>query len=315
MVQESCVGIDVSKAKLDVVLADTGESVTVANTPAGLAELLRRLHRIGPLAVGVEASGGYERGLIAHLHDAGHTVYLLDPAQVRAFARSMRQRAKTDRIDAAMIARYLQVARDRLTPAAPDPARTRLAQLVAYRRRLVAEAAALKSQQALVEEPVVRRMQAARLRSLAHAVLVLDKEIARRIAESRVLAQRARRLRQVRGVGPVLVATLVAELPELGTIGAKRIASLVGVAPHARQSGATDRGGRCAGGRKSVRDVLYMAALSAVSSKDPVLRPFYERLRTAGKPFKVAITAVMRKLITHLNAIVRKEETDRIATA
>ena len=155
----------------------------------------------------------------------------------------------------------------------------------------------------------------ARLRSLAHAVLVLDKEIARRIAESRVLAQRARRLRQVRGVGPVLVATLVAELPELGTIGAKRIASLVGVAPHARQSGATDRGGRCAGGRKSVRDVLYMAALSAVSSKDPVLRPFYERLRTAGKPFKVAITAVMRKLITHLNAIVRKEETDRIATA
>lgn len=309
MIQESCVGIDVAKATLDVVLGETGESFTVANTPAGLADLLRRLDGHGPLAVGVEASGGYERRLIAHLHDAGHTVYLLDPAQVRGFARSMRQRAKTDRIDAGMIARYLQVARDRLAPAAPDPARIRLAQLVAYRRRLVAEAAALKSQQALIEEPMVRRMLAARLRGLAQAVLVLDKEIARRISDDRRLAERARRLRAVRGVGPVLVATLVAELPELGSIGAKRIASLVGVAPHARQSGASDRGGRCGGGRKPVRDVLYMAALSAVSSKDPVLRPFYDRLRSAGKPFKVAITAVMRKLITHLNAIVRNAET------
>ncbi|MEW5421325.1 transposase, partial [Amorphus sp. 3PC139-8] len=147
------------------------------------------------------------------------------------------------------------------------------------------------------------------LRSLAQSVLLLDKEIARRIADSVTLAKHARLLRAVRGVGPVLAATLIAELPELGRIGAKRIASLVGVAPHARQSGARDRGGRCAGGRKSVRDVLYMAALSAVSGKDPVLRPFYDRLRTAGKPFKVAITAVMRKLITHLNAIIRDAET------
>lgn len=312
MIQETTfVGIDVAKARLDVFIGASGRSVAVDNTPKAIAGLIRHVRHLqashGPVRVGLEASGGYERALITRLHAAGLTVYLLDPAQVRAFARAMKQHAKTDRIDAIMIAGYLQAAIGRLTPLSPDPARRRLAQLLAHRRRLVTEAATTKGQIDLIDEPVVRRMMAARLRSLAQAILVLDKTIRQRIAESATLARKAALLTRVKGVGPVLTATLLADLPELGTITAKAAAALVGVAPHARQSGTRNRPGRCSGGRKQVRDVLYMAALSAIKANDRDLDPFYRRLRHAGKPFKVAIIAAMRKLITKLNAILRDD--------
>ena len=303
--QDPIVGIDVSKARLDVFVAATGESVSVENRRGAVDTLIRMLAGRGARTVGLEASGGYEKLLIARLHTAGFTVYLLDPAQVRSFARAMKQHAKTDRIDAAMIARYVEVAQERLVPCVPDRDRQRLAQLVAHRRRLVAERSMLKGQVERVDEPLVRRMLRSRLASLAAGIALLDKEIRQRIGQDRTLAERARLIGQVKGVGGVLVSTLLAELPELGTIGAKRIASLVGIAPHARQSGRSDRGGRCSGGRKAIRDVLYMAALAAVTNKEPQLAPFYRRLRAAGKPFKVAIVATMRKLITRLNAILR----------
>ncbi len=301
------VGIDVARARLDVYVDPEGTSLSVENDPRAIQALIRRLRRFPCVVVGLEASGGYEKSVAKRLHAAGLVVHVLDPAQVRAFARSMKRRAKTDRIDAMMIARYLKAALDVLVPFVPDPDAERLGELVAYRRRLVAEGATLKGQIALAEEATVRRMMTTRLRGIAQAVLVLEKTIRQLIAQQQRFARTAALLRTVAGVGPVLVATLLAELPELGTISAKRIASLVGVAPHARQSGATDRGGRCTGGRGQIRDILYMGALSAVTAKDPHLEPFYKRLRQAGKPFKLAITAVMRKLITRLNAIVRDD--------
>lgn len=305
--QTAFVGIDVSKHRLDVHLYPGGESLSVEHTPARIAGLVRRLSGLGPVKVGIEATGGYERPVADALQGAGLTVYILAPARVRGFARSLAQNAKTDAIDAAMIAAYLAAGQERLKPYRPDPERARLSALAAHRRRLIAEKGGLAGQLDTIAEPVVRAMLEARLRAIAGDVATLDREIAALVKASPTFRARHARLRQVAGVGPVLATALLADMPELGAISAKAAAALLGVAPYTRQSGRTNRAGRCSGGRKHLRDIAYMGALSAIKAKDPILETFYQRLRKAGKPFKLAIIATVRKLITILNAIARSD--------
>ncbi len=258
-------------------------------------------------AAGGEASGGYEKPAAGYLVKAGFLVYLLDPAQVRCFARGLRRYAKTDPIDARIIARCLEAGLAEAIPYRPDPLSERLACLVGFRARMVAEQSALAGYGDTVAEPVVRRMVAARRASLNLAIRRIEHDIARRIADTTTLRQRYQWLVSVPGVGPVLATTLIGLLPELGTIGAKAVAALVGVAPFNRQSGKRDRPGKCRGGRTYVRAVLYRATLSAIRARNPAIQPFYQRLRNAGKPAKPAIVAAMRKLITILNAILRTQ--------
>lgn len=309
MIQElSVVGIDVSKARFDVCVYPAGKEWSAGSSPAQIVALVQRIQALGPVAVGLEASGGYERRLADSLHAAGLRVYILPPARVRNFAKAMGQLAKTDRIDAAMIARYLATASDRLAPyCGPDPARNRLSALAAHRRRLVAEKSGLTGQLDTIEEPLVRDMLETRLGVIAADIATLDTAMRDLLKATPSLRRRHDRMCQVTGVGPVLATALLADLPELGTASSKVIAALLGVAPHARQSGTSNRRGKCSGGRKHLRDIAYMAALSAIKIRDPVLGAFYQRLRSKGKPFKIAIVATIRKLVTILNAIARTD--------
>lgn len=297
-------GIDVSKERLDVHVVPSGQVLSVANSGPGLKNLIARLRALGVQRVGLEASGGYERRAAAELSRAGFTTHVVPPARVRALAQAMGSHAKTDPLDAAMIARYLL-----LTPGQhihqADAARERLEELAGLRRQLVAERNKLVSRLDTARELLVRRMLARMHTTMAANIARLDAEIASHIRTSHLKA-RYDILIAVPGVGPVLAATLLCDLPELGQAHSKQLASLVGVAPHARQSGKTARPGRCSGGRASVRNVLYMATLSALKARTPALRTFYDRLRANGKPFKLAITAAMRKFITILNAIVKQ---------
>jgi transposase len=283
----------------------SGKPLTVANSPAGFTSLNAKLRRLRIAAIGFEASGGYEKQAANALAAAGFAVYVLNPSQVRNFASSIKIAAKTDPIDAAVIARYLATARDVLLPYQPDPARQRISALAAQRRRLRDEEKEIRSLLDTTSEPILQRMHKRRLAVIDREVAELEAEIKAQIAADAALSQQAERLLSLPGVGPVLTATIIAELREVGSISAKKLTSLVGVAPHARQSGKTTRSGKCGGGRKTVRDVLYMATLSAIRAKMPHVHPFYKRLREAGKPFKVALIAAMRKFLTILNAIMR----------
>jgi len=309
------IGIDISKLRLDVHIHPMNKRFSIDNDRSGLRQLITKLKCMTIKSVGLEATGGYERLAADTLVAAGFTVYYLHPSQVRDFARSMKARAKTDAIDAAIIARYVEMAADILIPHEPDEARDCLAELNAYRRMLIAERNSHKSLLDTTGGAVVRRLIQKRLKDIAAEIRILEHEIKVHVAEDPRLAEPFARLMSLPGVGPVLAATLLSDLPELGHIGAKRIASLVGLAPHARQSGQTDRGGRCGGGRKSIRDVLYMATLSAIKAKMPHLEPFYRRLSQAGKPFKKVMVAVMRKFLTIINAIIRDKTEFRSKSA
>lgn len=297
-------GIDVSKDRLDVHVLPGSHVLSVDHTSKGLARLAAQLRRLGVQRIGLEASGGYERQALNGLAEAGFVVCLVPPARVRALARALGCHAKTDPIDAQMIARYVQ-----LTPGEHDyqrdPARQRLDELAGLRRQLVAERNKLVSRLDIASDTVVRTMLG-RMHTMVQANIArLDREIVSHIRATH-LKERYTILIALPGVGPVLAATLLCDLPELGHASHKQLASLVGVAPHARQSGRTARAGRCSGGRTSVRNVLYMATLSALKARVPALTDFYDRLRRNGKPFKVAINAAMRKFITILNAIVKQ---------
>lgn len=307
LAQVQFVGIDVSKDRLDVHLHPSAEALSVENSPAGLKILRHRLRKLQVAAVGLEASGGYEKPAADHLVAAGFRVHVLEPSQVRALAHAMRKRAKTDAIDAAMIARYLAIAGDGLAAHQPEPARERIKDLEHYRHMLQEEDKALKSLLDTVREATVRRLIARRRASILAEIKTLAAAIRAEIEADPALARLAARLMGVAGVGPVFTATLIANLRELGQISSKKLASLVGVAPHARQSGKSTLSGKCGGGRKPVRDVAYMATLSAIKARTPHLYPFYKRLREAGKPFKVALIATIRKFLTILNAIVRDD--------
>lgn len=308
MIQEmKLAGIDVSKERFDLVIHPSGKRMSFGSSPAQLAELSRRLIALGVSTVGLEASGGYERRLADSLHAAGLDVYLLAPSRVRSYARALAQHAKTDAIDAEMIAAYLAATLAHLKPYRPDPLRRKLSEICAHRRTLLAEKSGLSSQLDTLDTPLVRRMIETRLRTIAQDIASLEKAMAELVRQSTCLHKQLKRLCLVNGVGPILATTLLADMPELGKISAKAAAALLGVAPFARQSGNSTRAGRCSGGRKHLRDIAYMAVLSTIRAKDQILFPFYRRLRTKGKPFKLAMIATIRKLITILNAIAKSD--------
>lgn len=306
------VGIDVAKATLCVhIQPDRGRDRTleVANTGkaiAGLVGQLLALSRAGHrLAIGFEASGGYEQALGQALFDAGLPCFLLDPARVRAFARAERQIAKTDPLDARLIARCLKAIGHSLRPYAPNPLARFLAENVRTRRHLLEQATELQAQLETLTAPSLRRMMARQVASLRAAVRTVEREIRTALAGDCGTAQLYRRLMTAPGVGPILAATLLAALPELGQLSSRQIAALVGVAPFDRQSGRSDRKRTCHGGRPAVRSVLYMACVAVIRMKRGPLKAFYQRLRDNGKPAKVAIVATMRKLVVALNAMVQ----------
>jgi len=305
MTQHLVVGIDVSKARLDVARSDTPKPQSLPNTPQGHARLAELLADWAPALVVLEATGGYERAVASALQRAGLPVAVVNPRQVRAFAQATGRLAKTDALDAAVLAAFGAAVHPE--PSAPaDPARTALAGLVARRRQLVdmavQERNRLEHADGLARAGIQRH-----LGYLAEELAAVDEAIAAAIRASAVLARQAALLESVTGVGARTAAVLLAELPELGCVDRKQIAALVGVAPMNRDSGGLRGQRHIAGGRVSVRCALYMAALVAVRF-NPDLRAQYRRLRAAGKPAKVALVAVMHKLAMLLNAIIRDQK-------
>ncbi|PHY12445.1 IS110 family transposase [Caulobacter sp. B11] len=305
------VGVDVSKDRLDVAVLE-GESFAVSNDAAGLRDLVRRLRAAKASLIGLEATGGYEKAAVEALLTAGLDARLLDPRKVRRFAQACGVLAKNDRIDAELIARFVALMPSR--SARIDPAAARLAELVDARRRLVEEQARLDNAARMVRDPVLIRLAQRRRGRTRLDLVLIEKRLAQLIAEDDDLARKDALLRSVPGVGPVLAWTLLARLPELGDLDARQVAALVGVAPYDHDSGA--RRGRRAirGGRPIVRNVLYMAALVGARF-NPALAAMKARLAQAGKPPKVVLVALMRKLITILNAMLRDNAPWRAATA
>lgn len=305
------VGIDVSKARLDVA-ATTGEVWSVGNDRAGWTELIGRLRRLRPPAIGLEPSGGYERGVIDALIQAGLPVRRVDAARVRRFADALGLKAKTDAIDARLIARFVQTLPGRAVE--PDAKARVVAELVDARRALCDEQVRVRNQAEQVRDPMLRRMAVRRLNRLRADVVLLEKRLSDTVAADPDLADRDRRLRSVPGVGPVFCWTVAAHLPELGRLSHRQIAALVGVAPYDRQSGTQKGRSMIRGGRAVVRNVAYMAALSAARC-NPVLAAMRQRLADKGKPGKVILVALINKLMTLLNAIIRDRSEWRPATA
>lgn len=299
------VGIDVSKARLDVAIYPTGETFQVGNDRDGRAQLIARLRTLCVEAAGLEASGGYEREVFKVLLKAGLPARRLNPFRVRQFALACGLKAKNDRLDAQVIARFVATLPTR--QAERDQAVEQLAEMVTARRQLCEEITRAGNQAEHTELALLRRLARRRIQRLQADLLALDEAIAKAVQADPELARKDDLLRSVPCVGPVFSHTLLGLLPELGKLTNRQVAALLGVAPYDFDSGAF-RGQRCiAGGRRAVRDVAYMAALAG-ARHNPVLKAFRERLLAAGKKPKVALVALMRKLITILNAILRDNQ-------
>ena len=297
-------GLDVARDQLDVAVDPTGEAWGVANTPAGHARLVRWAQAQQPARLVLEATGGYERAVDAALHAAGLPVVVVNPRQVRDFARSRNILAKTDRLDAQVLARFAAEVQPPLRPR-PSAASQHLHALVTRRRQLLTDRVAEQQRRPLAP-PFLHADIDAHLAWLSQRLTALDAQIAAALQADAGLRTRAAWLRSIPGIGPVASATLLAELPELGTLSRRQIAALVGVAPFNRDSG-TWRGRRGIwGGRASVRAALYMATLAATRANPPI-RAFYQRLVAAGKRPKVALTACMRKLLVLCNALCKQQ--------
>ena len=296
------VGIDVSKGTLDIATLPAGEAWTTANADDAIAALTTRIASIGPALVVLEASGKYEAPCAAALAAAGVPVAVVNPRQTRDFAKSTGQLAKTDSLDAAMLALFAERVRPEPRPL-PDAESEALQAILARRRQLVGMLASEKNR-AHMAAPSVRKSVAKHVRWLERELRSVDDELRRAIRESAAWRAKDDLLRGVPGVGRVLATTLLADLPELGRLNRREIAALVGVAPLNWDSG-KHRGERSVwGGRATVRTALYMGALAAVRSNPPV-KALYERLVARGKPKKVALVACMRKLLVTCNAVVR----------
>jgi transposase len=296
-------GIDVSKDRLDVQLRPGAEAFTVARDGQGLEQLVARLVAAGPELVVLEATGGFEITVAAALAAAGLPLAVVNPAQIRAFARAIGRLAKTDRLDAELIARFAEQVRPEPRPVLDAQART-LAELVARRRQIVEMIGMESNRRRQARSAKVLRGLERTLAALQAALAELDQEIDGQVRGSPAWRAAEDLLTSVPGIGKITARTLIAELPELGRLDRRRIAALVGVAPVNRDSGAWGGHRAIAGGRATVRTTLYMAALSA-TSWNPALRALYLRLRQRGRPAKSALVAAMRKLLTILNAIMR----------
>ena len=296
------IGIDVAKSRLDVALWPTGERRTLANDTTDIDKLTTWLQTRQPHLIVLEATGGYERAVLASLGTAGLPVAAVNPRQVRDFARAIGRLAKTDTLDAEVLARFAEAVR---APPRPLPdAQAELLRALVTRRRQVVEMLTAERQRLVSAQPAVHRLIEAHIANLEQELAHLDEELGRTLRQSPLWRYRERLLRTVPGVGPTVATVLLAEMPELGRLGRRQVAALVGVAPLNRDSGQY-RGRRAVwGGRAQVRTALYMAALVA-TRWNPVLKDCYRRLLAAGKAKKVALVACMRKLLTILNGMMR----------
>ena len=297
------IGIDVSKDRLDIATHPSRDTFVVARNEEGLKDLIARLAPLSPQAVAVEATGGYETVVAATLSAAGLPVLVVNPAQVRAFARALGKRAKTDPIDAAVIAHFAAATKPDIRPL-PDETTRLFAELLSRRAQIVQMIGAERQRQ---KRLTGRRQQ----NSIARLLLALQKELSslegdidEAVRGSPAWREKEDLLASVPGIGPVIARTLIAEMPELGLLDRRQIAALAGLAPWTRQSGQWKGKSRIGGGRAVVRTALSMGALVA-GRHNPVLKAFRDKLVAAGKPHKLAAIAVARKLLTILNAIIR----------
>ena len=305
------VGIDVSKERLDVAVHPSGEAFVVERNVAGLERLAVRLRELTPDIVALEATGGFETIAAAALAAAELPVVVVNPAQIRAFAKAIGQRAKTDPIDAAVIARFAAATRPEPRPL-PDEATRLLADLMARRRQIVEMMAAERQRERRVTVVRLRKSIARLIKALQKELNSLDADIDDTVRGSPAWRDKEDLLASVPGIGPVIARTLLAELPELGRLGRRQIAALAGLAPFTRQSGQWRGRSFIGGGRTVVRTALFLGAMVAMRH-NPVLKAFFTRLVTAGKPKMVALIAVARKLLTTLNAILRDNRPWQIA--
>ncbi len=301
-----CIGIDVSKHTLDWSSGSKGRIQSTRNVPRSIAALVRRLSALRPKRIVVESTGGYERQLVLKLAEAKLPVVVVNPRRVRSFGEAVGCLAKTDPIDARLLSQFGEKVEPPLRPIVEGRERL-LADLVARRRQLVSMVVAEKNRRECAPA-AVRRSITAVLKMLEGQLRSIDGQMEKILDEDAERAELSGLLQSVPGVGPGVARTLLIDLPELGHLGRREIASLVGVAPFARDSGMLRGSRRIRGGRASVRTALYLAAMTA-SRFNPTLRGVYERLRASGKPPKLAFVAIARKLLVILNAIAR----DRVA--
>lgn len=297
------VGIDVSKATLDVALGSDGDVIQVANDDTGIAELVGRIAKAAPALVVLEATGGYEWLVAAALAGKGIPVAVVNPRQVRDFARATGVLAKTDRIDARVLARFAEAIRPEPRPL-PTPEAKALEELLSRRRQIVDMLTMEKNRLGIAASERMQREIKKHIAWLEEALRRANDDIDKAVRASPLWREQEDLLRSVPGIGPVTARTLLAELPELGSLNRKQIAALVGVAPLNRDSGTLHGIRTCWGGRANIRQVLYMAALTAVR-RNPVIRRTYLAFKARGKKHKVALVACMHKLLTILTAMVR----------
>jgi transposase len=299
------VGIDVSKDRLDVAVRPGGHAFFVKRDGEGIAALVEKLGSLKPAAIAVEATGGFETVVAAGLAGAGLPVVVVNPAQVRAFANALGKRAKSDPIDAAVIAHFVEATKPAIRPL-PDAETQLLADLVSRRRQIVAMIGAERQRQkrapVRIAKSIVRLIKA-----LEKELASLDGDIDDAVRGSPAWREKEDLLASVPGIGQTIARTLIAELPELGSLDRRQVAALVGLAPWTRQSGQWRGKSFIGGGRAAVRAALFMGAMVA-TRHNPTLKAFRDKLVAAGKPKLVAIIATARKLVTILNAVIRDKQ-------
>lgn len=294
-------GIDVSKERLDIALSD-GRQWSCANREGDFQELIEKLRDVAVALIVLEASGGYEGSVVASLCAAGLPVVVVNARQVRDFAKACGRLAKTDRIDAMVLAQFAQKIQPELRPLKDE--QTRALEALLQRRRQIIGMLTAERQRLSIAAVNVRTDIREHINFLVKRLKEVDRDLDEQIRNTPLWREREELFKPVRGIGPQTLRTLCASLPELGQLNRRKIAALVGVAPYNCDSGTFSGQRRCWGGRADVRTALYMATVSAVRF-NPVIRAFYQRLVQAGKAKKLALTACMRKLVTILNAMVR----------
>jgi transposase len=299
---QNFVGVDVSKDRLDVALCPEPSSWSVPNDEVGIQALVKRLLAVQPARIVLEATGGYEVPALSALAAAGLPVVAVNPRQTRDFAKAAGLLAKTDRIDATALARFAEAMKPEIRPV-PDAAAQKLGALIARRRQLMQMLTAEKNRRQIAAKSVLKEIDR-HVAWLEEALRRIDEDLQNTIRNSPAWREKDDLLQSVAGIGPKTSAVLIAELPELGQLSRHEIAKLAGVAPMNRDSGRYRGERHIQGGRAMVRSALYMATLTAIRC-NPVIAAFYRRLRMAGKKFKVAMTACMRKLLVRLNAMLR----------
>jgi transposase len=300
------VGIDVSKDRLDVHVRPSGEAFAVARNGKGLEELVERLRALVPMLIAVEATGGFETIVAAALAGAGLPLAVVNPVQVRHFARAVGKRAKTDPIDAEVIARFAEAVKPEARPV-PDEAARLLGELVGRRRQIIEMLVAERQREKRASAARVRKSLARHIAALEKELPVIDDDIGTLVRGTPAWREKEDLLVSVPSIGNTLARALLADLPELGTLDRRQIASLVGLAPYTRRSGRWQGKSMIGGGRAPPRAATFIAALVA-ARHNPVLKTFYQRLLAAGKPKMVALIAVARKLLTILNAMIRDKK-------